>query len=79
MQMKKWTAAALGVLAFGATLLPVSGIVWLGYFISVSPRFLYIPLLGLALALAALCEIVVVSALNYEHDRLAHGGGHLGT
>lgn len=47
-------AAALGALAFGATLLPVSGIVWLGYFISVSPRFLYIPLLGLALALAAL-------------------------
>jgi tetratricopeptide (TPR) repeat protein len=47
-------AAALGLLAFGALLLPVSGIVWLGYFISVSPRFLYIPLLGLALALAAL-------------------------
>lgn len=47
-------AAALGVLAFGATLLPVSGIVWLGYFISVSPRFLYIPLLGAALVLAAL-------------------------
>ena len=50
-------AVALGVLAFGALLLPVSGILWLGYFISVSPRFLYVPLVGVALALAALLAV----------------------
>ncbi len=47
-------AAGLGLLSFGAMLLPVSGILWLGYYILVSPRFLYMPLIGLALALAAM-------------------------
>lgn len=48
------SAPVVGLLAYGALLVPVSGIVWLGYFVSVSPRFLYLPMLGLALTLAGL-------------------------
>lgn len=48
------SAPVVGLLAYAALLVPVSGIVWLGYFVSVSPRFLYVPMLGLALAFAGL-------------------------
>jgi protein O-mannosyl-transferase len=45
-------AVTLGLLAYAAFLLPVSGIFWLGYDVLVSARFLYIPMVGLALTLA---------------------------
>ncbi len=43
---------SLGVLAYGAMLLPVSGVVWIGYAVLVSPRFLYLPMVGVCLAVA---------------------------
>jgi tetratricopeptide (TPR) repeat protein len=43
----------LGLLAYVGLLLPVSGLIWRGNDVLVSPRFLYLPLLGVALALAA--------------------------
>ncbi len=57
-QRRALPAAVVGLLAYGALLVPVSGIVWLGYYVSVSPRFLYIPMLGMALVLAGLLERV---------------------
>jgi hypothetical protein len=47
-------AAALALAAYAGLLLPVSGVVWLNYAVLVSPRFLYIPLVALALGLGAL-------------------------
>lgn len=44
---------ALGALSTLVLLVPVCGFVWLGYFVLVSPRFLYIPMIGVALALGA--------------------------
>lgn len=44
-----------GVLAILLTcglVLPVSGVVWLGYNVLVSPRFLYVPMIGLAFGVA---------------------------
>lgn len=40
-------AALSGLLTCGL-LFPVSGVVWLGYAVLVSPRFLYVPMLGVA-------------------------------
>lgn len=45
---------SLGLLAYTGMLLPVSGIVWLGNDVLVSPRFLYEPMLGASLACATL-------------------------
>jgi protein O-mannosyl-transferase len=45
-------AICLGLLAYAAMLLPVSGIIWRATDVLVSPRFLYLPLLGLSLAVA---------------------------
>lgn len=45
---------AMGILLFGATLLPVSNLVPTGQMWLVSERFLYMPLLGLLLAASAL-------------------------
>jgi hypothetical protein len=50
-------ALALGLLAYLALLLPVSGVIWRGNDVLVSPRFLYLPLVGLALAAASLLEL----------------------
>lgn len=47
-------ALSLGLLAYGALLLPVSGVIWLGNDVLVSPRYLYEPMLGVSLACAAL-------------------------
>jgi protein O-mannosyl-transferase len=44
---------SLALLAYALMSLPVSGIVWLGYDVVVSPRFLYLPMLGIALFVAA--------------------------
>lgn len=46
-------ALSLGLLAYLGCLLPVSGIVWLGTNVLVSPRFLYVPLMALSLAVSA--------------------------
>lgn len=46
-------AVSLGLLATTALMVPVSSVVWLGYDVLVSPRFLYIPMVGVALAIAA--------------------------
>lgn len=51
---RRLSAPVVGLLAYGALLVPVSGIVWLGYLVSASPRFLYIPMLGIALVFAGL-------------------------
>lgn len=52
-QRRKAPALSLGLIATAAMILPVSSIVWLGYDVLVSPRFLYIPMAGVALAIAA--------------------------
>lgn len=44
---------ALGMVAALALALPASGVVWLGYAVLVSPRFLYIPMIAIALLVAA--------------------------
>jgi hypothetical protein len=44
----------LAVLLTCGLLLPVSGIVWLGYSVLVSPRFLYVPMVGVAFGIALL-------------------------
>lgn len=43
----------LGLLAYVGLLLPVSGVIWRSNDVLVSPRFLYLALIGVALALAA--------------------------
>jgi hypothetical protein len=52
-QRRKAPALALALLATTALLVPVSSMVWLGYDVLVSPRFLYIPMLAVAFAIAA--------------------------
>ncbi|HWO10320.1 MAG TPA: hypothetical protein VNN80_12590, partial [Polyangiaceae bacterium] len=47
---------ALGLLASGAMVLPVLTIVWLGYDVTASPRFLYVPMTGLTLVVAGLLQ-----------------------
>ncbi len=44
---------ALALLALVAMILPVSSLVWLGYAVLVSPRFLYLPMVAVALGVAA--------------------------
>lgn len=39
---------ALGLLGSAAMILPVMTVVWLGYDVTASPRFLYVPMIGLA-------------------------------
>jgi tetratricopeptide (TPR) repeat protein len=46
-------AVSLGFFATLSFLMPVSSIVWLGYDVLVSPRFLYIPMVGVAFTIAA--------------------------
>lgn len=46
--------AALAALLPVALALPVSGLVWLGYAVLVSPRFLYVPMLGVAFGVGCL-------------------------
>lgn len=46
--------ASLALAAYVGLLLPVSGVVWLGYSVLVSPRFLYMPFVALGLGLGAL-------------------------
>jgi hypothetical protein len=46
-------AGSLGLVACAIMTMPVSGIVWLGYDVLVAPRFLYLPMLGAALFVAA--------------------------
>lgn len=50
----RWPALSLGLLAYAAMLLPVSGAIWLGTGALVSPRFLYEPMLAVALVVATL-------------------------
>lgn len=52
-QRRKEPALSIALLATTALLMPVSSIVWLGYDVLVSPRFLYIPMVGVAFAIAA--------------------------
>jgi hypothetical protein len=50
---RRMPALSLGLLAFLGMLLPVSGLVWLGNIVLVSPRFLYVPMIGMALTVSA--------------------------
>ncbi len=43
--------AALAALLTCGLIFPVSGVVWLGYAVLVSPRFLYVPMIGVAFGL----------------------------
>lgn len=61
-------ALSMGLLATGALLMPVSSLVWLGYDVLVSPRFLYIPMVGIALAIAAGLS-GCVTASPHDHDK----------
>jgi hypothetical protein len=65
-QRRKAPALTLALLATAALLLPVSSIIWLGYDVLVSPRFLYIPMLGVALAIAAALSTWVRAADESE-------------
>lgn len=53
-QRKRRPLLALSSLGFVAGLLPVSGVVWLGYQVLVAPRFLYVPLMLAAVGLGRL-------------------------
>lgn len=44
---------SLALLALITTLVPVSSAIWLGYAVLVSPRFLYVPMVAVALGVAA--------------------------
>ncbi len=46
-------ASSLGLLSYGVLALPGTGLAWLGYDVGASPRFSYVPMVGLALAAAA--------------------------
>ena len=69
-------AISAGLLLTAVSLAPVCNIVWMGYFVLISPRFLYLPIFGLAfviaegvaafdtrrsVALRAACAVVVVA------------------
>lgn len=53
-------AAMAGLLTCGL-LFPVSGVVWLGYAVLVSPRFLYVPMLGITFGAGLAIEHLIAS------------------
>lgn len=61
-QRRKAPAVSLGLVATLALAVPVSSIVWLGYDVLVSPRFLYIPMVGVAFAVAGAVDTWVRGA-----------------
>jgi hypothetical protein len=65
-------ALSLGLLGYLALLLPVSSAKWLGYDVLVSPRFLYLPLLGVSLALGAVVsQLAQLPRPSTKAERLA--------
>lgn len=56
-------AALAGLLTCGL-IFPVSGVVWLGYAVLVSPRFLYVPMLGVVFAAGLVIERLLARQLG---------------
>lgn len=56
-RLTKPRAALAGLLILGL-IFPVSGAVWLGYPVLVSPRFLYVPMIGVAFAAGLLSSVL---------------------
>lgn len=58
-QRRVMPALSVGLLATVASMMPVSSVIWLGYDVLVAPRFLYIPMVGVALVVAAVLSASV--------------------